>query len=133
VPITSSPLPPIENKLVFDPRRKKTLAKPRTRLQGKQQQKYFNKFSLFKDNFRGSRREIIPVPPPFPFTRDLARYEATIPLISSFRYQHEPIGLNEAARFVGRLKEIDALAERILFSDGGSILISGYRGVGKTS
>src|SRR5262245_22848315 len=133
VPITTSPLPPIENKLVFSPPRKKMLAKPRTRVQAKQQRSFRYKFNQFKDNFWGFRREVPPESPVFPFSRDPAKYEAAIPLISSFRYQHEPIGLNGAARFVGRQNEIDALAERILFSDGGSVLVTGYRGVGKTS
>ncbi|MCI0659941.1 MAG: protein kinase [Acidobacteria bacterium] len=133
VPMTTASLPPIENKLVFAPRRKKMLAKPRTRVQAKPQRSFRNKFNQFRDNFWRFRREIPTEPPPFPFTRDPAKYEAAIPLINSFRYQHEPIGLNGAARFVGRQNEIDALAERILFSDGGSILVTGYRGVGKTS
>src|SRR5262245_36023321 len=133
VPITTSQLPPIKNKLVVASRGKSTLAKPRIRVQSKPQHGFLIKFNQLKDNFRGARREITPEPPAFPFARDPARYEAAIPLRRSFRYQHEPIGLNEVARFVGRQTEIDALAERILFSNGGAILVTGYRGVGKTS
>jgi serine/threonine-protein kinase len=36
-------------------------------------------------------------------------------------------------RFIGRQSEMETLAERILFSEGGSFLVTGYRGVGKTS
>ncbi|MFN0111543.1 MAG: protein kinase domain-containing protein [Blastocatellia bacterium] len=46
---------------------------------------------------------------------------------------HEPISGSSAFRFVGRQSELDSLAQRILFSDGGSFLVTGYRGVGKTS
>lgn len=38
-----------------------------------------------------------------------------------------------AERFVGREYDLDSFVERLLFSDGGSFLITGYRGVGKTS
>ena len=57
----------------------------------------------------------------------------TIPLKPTFRFVHEPIGPSLAERFLGRQSEIEQLVERILFSDGGSFLITGYRGVGKTS
>jgi hypothetical protein len=60
-------------------------------------------------------------------------YGAAIPLLEDFRFTHEPIGTSGASRFVGRQAELQRLAERILFSDGGSFLIAGYRGVGKTS
>jgi serine/threonine protein kinase len=58
---------------------------------------------------------------------------ASIPLLPNFRFTHEPIGSSGESRFVGRDAELQRLAERILFSDGGSFLIAGYRGVGKTS
>jgi serine/threonine-protein kinase len=58
---------------------------------------------------------------------------ASIPLLEDFRFTHEPIGANGQSRFVGRDAELQRLSERIIFSDGGSFLIAGYRGVGKTS
>ena len=61
------------------------------------------------------------------------KYEALIPLKPIFRFIHEPIGPKTHSHFVGRTNELKALAERIVFSDGGSFLITGYRGVGKTS
>lgn len=68
-----------------------------------------------------------------PFISDNKRFEVTIPLRNSFRFVHEPIGGENNSLFVGRTTEIDALVERILFSNGGSFLVTGYRGVGKTS
>jgi serine/threonine-protein kinase len=61
------------------------------------------------------------------------KYEALIPLKPIFRFVHEPIGPKTHSHFIGRQDELRALAERILFSDGGSFLVTGYRGVGKTS
>ncbi len=85
--------------------------------------------------------------PASPFAANFGRYKATIPLTKPFRYGHEPVGTNDglvgandvsvnanvAARFVGRQTELNVLAQRILFSNGGSFLVTGYRGVGKTS
>jgi serine/threonine-protein kinase len=75
-----------------------------------------------------------------PFANGTGRHEVAIPLARSFRYGHEPVGTNDepavtnaAARFVGRQAELNVLAQRILFSNGGSFLVTGYRGVGKTS
>jgi serine/threonine protein kinase len=62
-----------------------------------------------------------------------AEIEAVIPLHSVFRFVHEPIGPETRSHFVGRRKEMKTFAERMLYSDGGSFLITGYRGVGKTS
>ena len=56
-----------------------------------------------------------------------------VPLRQTFRFIHEPVSARSPAQFVGRQKEIASLADRILFSDGGSFLVTGYRGVGKTS
>jgi serine/threonine-protein kinase len=58
---------------------------------------------------------------------------AAIPLRPEFRFAHEPMGSEPSLSFVGRDEEMDALAQRLLFSQGGSFLITGYRGVGKTS
>jgi serine/threonine protein kinase/Cdc6-like AAA superfamily ATPase len=58
---------------------------------------------------------------------------ASVPLKKSFRFVHEPISRSSECRFVGRNNEMESLVERILFSEGGSFLVTGYRGVGKTS
>ena len=68
-----------------------------------------------------------------PFLQSLGQYYVTIPLKPAFRFAHEPIRSGSSLQFVGRETELDAIAERILFSDGGSFLVTGYRGVGKTS
>jgi serine/threonine-protein kinase len=60
-------------------------------------------------------------------------FEAVVPLLPSFRFAHEPVRSEQAQRFVGRGAELETLVERILFSEGGSFLVTGYRGVGKTS
>ncbi|HEY4304510.1 MAG TPA: protein kinase [Gemmatimonadaceae bacterium] len=57
----------------------------------------------------------------------------SVPLRQSFRFIHEPVSARSSAQFVGRQVEIASLADRILFSEGGSFLVTGYRGVGKTS
>src|SRR5438876_4727723 len=54
-------------------------------------------------------------------------------LQQSFRFVHEPLAVDTTSRFVGRTSLLDRLVERILYSNGGSILLTGYRGVGKTS
>ena len=59
-----------------------------------------------------------------------------IVLSSDFRFVHEPLGTTSSAsasRFVGREPELGELASRILLSEGGAFLITGYRGVGKSS
>lgn len=87
---------------------------------------------LFNANWRSK-----PVVPEslhrFPFIRERAGNEARVALVESFRFVHEPINEASASRFVGRQNELESLAERILFSEGGSFLVTGYRGVGKTS
>jgi len=69
----------------------------------------------------------------FPFTRSFSNYDVAVPLKPAFRFAHEPIRSDTEGRFIGRQAEMEALVERILFSEGGSFLITGYRGVGKTS
>jgi serine/threonine protein kinase len=59
--------------------------------------------------------------------------DVLVPLRTDFRFVHEPVIPRGAARFVGRESELNALTSRLLFSDGGSLLVTGYRGVGKTS
>ncbi|MFB2769434.1 protein kinase [Pelatocladus sp. BLCC-F211] len=68
-----------------------------------------------------------------PFIRDLSKYKFGIPLKPIFRFAHEPVHSGSSLAFIGRQAELDTLAERILFSNGGSFLVTGYRGVGKTS
>lgn len=58
------------------------------------------------------------------------------PLRRGFRFIHEPVHYHEHRKFgmfVGRERELDELSQRIIYSNGGSFLITGYRGVGKTS
>src|SRR2546423_14777291 len=61
------------------------------------------------------------------------RPPTSVRLMSGFRFVHEPLATDQAPRFVGRANELQALAERVFFSTGGSFLITGYRGGGKTS
>jgi serine/threonine protein kinase/Cdc6-like AAA superfamily ATPase len=68
-----------------------------------------------------------------PFECNFERFEAAVPLKHAFRFAHEPLRSDRNGRFVGRQAELEALALRILFSEGGSFLVTGYRGVGKTS
>ncbi|NUO82485.1 protein kinase, partial [candidate division KSB1 bacterium] len=72
-------------------------------------------------------------PPNSLFNRSTGGFEAVVPLLPAFRFAHEPVRRENAARFVGREAELATLVERIIFSEGGSFLVTGYRGVGKTS
>src|SRR5687768_9791315 len=75
-----------------------------------------------------------PPPPPLPpHTTSARRRRAAIPLVDTFRFVHEPINELNSERFIGRQAELGAFVERVRFSDGGSFLVTGYRGVGKTS
>ena len=67
------------------------------------------------------------------FRYNLNQYQVGIPLNVGFRFVHEPIHTLIGHRFVGRVAETEELVQRLQFSDGGSFLITGYRGVGKTS
>jgi AAA ATPase domain len=62
-----------------------------------------------------------------------SRQPITIPLVPDFCFGHEPIQSLTNRKFVGRIDEINDFVERIEHTDGGSFLITGYRGVGKTS
>ena len=68
-----------------------------------------------------------------PFSYNVNQYQIGIPLDAGFRFVHEPIRTSIQHRFVGRAAETEELVQRLQFSDGGSFLITGYRGVGKTS
>src|SRR5438876_11158266 len=59
-----------------------------------------------------------------------------IPLDAGFRFVHEPLdcaGDAQLKRFVGRKDELDELVARVLLSNGGAFLLTGYRGVGKST
>ena len=69
-----------------------------------------------------------------PFSSSLDGQEAIIPLRKGFRFLHEPVRQEGSeAAFVGRDQDLEELAARLLFSNGGAFLVTGYRGVGKTS
>jgi len=63
----------------------------------------------------------------------VAEQSFRIPLHPDFRFMHEPQSAFERDYFIGRKEEIEELVRRLQYSDGGSFLITGYRGVGKTS
>ena len=69
-----------------------------------------------------------------PFSSSLDGHEAIVPLRKGFRFLHEPVRPEGSeAAFVGRDQDLEELAARLLFSNGGAFLVTGYRGVGKTS
>lgn len=71
------------------------------------------------------------VPPPL---AELPRFALDVPLARDFRFVHEPLaGEALARRYVGREDLVRQAAERLCHADAGTILITGYRGVGKTS
>src|SRR5260370_21647020 len=68
-----------------------------------------------------------------PFSSSLDGHEAIVPLHKGFRFLHEPVRPEGSeAAFVGRDQDLEELAARLLFSNGGAFLLTGYRGVGKT-
>jgi serine/threonine-protein kinase len=55
-------------------------------------------------------------------------------LTAEFRYLHEPLSERHSEDlFVGRDEQVRQFADRIAFSFGGAFLITGFRGVGKTT
>jgi len=65
---------------------------------------------------------------------DKEKYEKILNLKDNFRFIHEPLSHEtDTSRFVGRSEDILHLVNRILYSDGGTFLITCYRGLGKTS
>ncbi len=62
------------------------------------------------------------------------RPEVRIRLESRFRYVHHPLAReDEVVPLLGDLSALDQLRDRILHSQGGSFLVTGFRGVGKTT
>jgi len=60
--------------------------------------------------------------------------ELRIPLLEDFRYVHHPLSDKAGAiELLGNEQAVRDLSERIVHSDGGSFLITGFRGVGKTT
>src|SRR5262245_53048735 len=72
-------------------------------------------------------------PTPPKSARPVDNFEVAIPLRMNFRFGYEPIRDATSNRFVGRERELTGLVERLEYSHGGSFLLTGYRGVGKTS
>lgn len=64
---------------------------------------------------------------------DFAQSQVVIPLRQDFSFRHEPASNEDALQFIGRVPEINELTARLLYSKGGTFLITGFRGVGKTS
>jgi predicted Ser/Thr protein kinase len=62
--------------------------------------------------------------------------EVILRLVDEFEYLHQPVGsgdVGENALLVGRDRILSAFTHRLHRSRGGAFLITGYRGVGKTS
>jgi serine/threonine-protein kinase len=57
----------------------------------------------------------------------------TIAVVPSFEYVHEPWSGESAIPFLGGRREVTTLADRIAHSRGGTIVVTGFRGVGKSS
>ncbi|MQM28994.1 protein kinase domain-containing protein [Glycomyces albidus] len=57
-----------------------------------------------------------------------------IPLVDTFRYIHEPLPIADSMLpMLGNAELVDALHDRILHSTGGAFLVTGFRGVGKST
>lgn len=57
-----------------------------------------------------------------------------VELIEKFRYVHEPLKNNNSSiPFLKHQEQVNKLKERIQYSTGGAFLITGFRGVGKTT
>jgi serine/threonine-protein kinase len=56
-----------------------------------------------------------------------------IPLRGDFSFAHEPLDEMECDRFVARSDDLLKFVRRVINSRGGTFLLTGYRGVGKTS
>ncbi|MEU8706380.1 serine/threonine-protein kinase [Streptomyces sp. NPDC048565] len=57
-----------------------------------------------------------------------------VPLHRAFRYIHEPLPIDDASiPVLGHEALVAALRERLMYSHGGTFLVTGFRGVGKTT
>ncbi|MFD9907305.1 protein kinase [Streptomyces sp. NPDC059063] len=57
-----------------------------------------------------------------------------VPLHRDFRYIHEPLPVGDVAiPVLGHEELVDALRERLTYSHGGTFLVTGFRGVGKST
>ncbi|MBJ6640078.1 hypothetical protein H4K36_23455 [Streptomyces sp. DHE7-1] len=57
-----------------------------------------------------------------------------VPLHRDFRYIHEPLPVGDASiPVLGHEELVGLLRERLVYSHGGTFLITGFRGVGKTT
>jgi len=69
-----------------------------------------------------------------PASADAASAPTYPVLKSDFRYFHEPMtGTSMERWIVGRDGDANVLADRLVYSQGGAFLITGFRGVGKTT
>lgn len=60
--------------------------------------------------------------------------EVTIPIAESFRYVHEPLPSGDGSiPFLGEDAVTTSIRDHITHSNGGSFLVTGFRGVGKTT
>lgn len=62
-----------------------------------------------------------------------SQFAVALPLSEPFRFIHEPIPVHSNQPLIDRDRELSALTDRIFYSNGGSFLVTGYRGVGKTT
>ena len=57
-----------------------------------------------------------------------------VPLHRGFRYIHEPLPVGDTSiPVLGHEELVGPLRERLVYSHGGTFLITGFRGVGKTT
>jgi hypothetical protein len=66
-------------------------------------------------------------------SRTHQRFAVALPLAEPFRFIHEPIPIASRTPLVDRDVELAAFTDRVFHSNGGSFLLTGYRGVGKTT
>jgi serine/threonine-protein kinase len=73
-------------------------------------------------------------PEPIESVDPAVRTEPVFRLAPTFRYVHDPLVRDDdGIPLLGNEEVIDKLRERILYSSGGAFLITGFRGVGKTT
>ena len=64
---------------------------------------------------------------------DSRNYELLIPLKKDYRYSHQPLTDDNLNLFFGRSDDVNSLVTKLSWYEGGAFLVSGFRGVGKTS